>query len=505
MSKFASIPDASTSAVLQALLSETREPNLPSLVQLPSTSTSGSTPGQIRLTQSLRLLPGHRWVVAGTRVGVQADAADAKVLLKLFVGPKAKRHFARELAGAQRLAASGVPTPALLDHGALADGAGSENRLGYCAFVLYDWIEAQTLTVAPSEADFLRVVTAVAAMHEQGVQQTDMHLGNFMVNAEQLLAVDVSSIEALPKGRRGRKAQLDNLAVLFAQRYVTATQTELVSWTQAYQQARSTAWARDDATLPQQLEKRTQAQRYLRVFRYLRKSVRDCTEFKVERSDKQRFVCVREHFDESFAAFARQPELVMNNAEVLKAGNTATVVRARLGGRSCIIKRYNIKNQQHQILQTMRGMSRAQRSWRNSLRLQFLGLPTAAPLALLESRRGALRSTAYLVLEDLGDLDLLKAVQTPEDAQRWAPQAASLLDTLRYCCLIHRDTKASNFIVHNNQLHVIDLDSLMETSYYYGRWREHPGYDKDEARFLRNWEGELQAPFVEALARLKNA
>ncbi len=501
MSRSAATPDASTSAVLQALLSETREPTLPSLVQLPS----AGAPSQIRITQSLRLLPGHRWVVAGTRVGIQEGGADAKVLLKLFVGPKAKRHFARELAGAQRLAASGVPTPALLDHGALADGAGADNRLGYCAFVLYDWVEAETLTAAPSEADFLRVVTTVAAMHEQGVQQTDMHLGNFMVNDEQLLAVDVSSIEALPNGRRGRKAQLDNLAVLFAQRYVTATQRELVGWTQAYQRARSAAWVSDDASLPQQLEKRTQTQRYLRVFRYLRKSVRDCTEFRVELSDTQRFVCVREHFDESFAAFARHPERVMNNAEVLKAGNTATVVRAQLGGRSCIIKRYNIKNRQHQILQTLRRPGRAERSWRNALRLQFLGLPTAAPLALLETWRGALRDTAYLVLEDLGNEDLLQAVQTLEDAQRWAPQAASLLGTLRYCGLVHRDTKATNFIVHNNQLHLIDLDSMKETAYYYGRWRDHPGYNKDEARLLRNWTGELQAPFAEALARLKNA
>lgn len=501
MSRSAATPDASTSAVLQALLSETREPNLPSLVQLPS----AGAPSQIRITQSLRLLPGHRWVVAGTRVGVQEGGADAKVLLKLFVGPKAKRHFARELAGAQRLAASGVPTPALLDHGALADGAGADNRLGYCAFVLYDWIEAETLTVAPSEADFLRVVTTVAAMHEQGVQQTDMHLGNFMVNDEQLLAVDVSSIEALPTGSGGRKAQLENLAVLFAQRYVTAAQSELVQWTQTYQQARSAAWVRDEKTLPQQLEKLTQTQRYHRVRRYLDKSMRDCTEFRAEQAGSQRFICVREHYDDAFAAFARNPESLMVNAQVLKAGNTATVVRAQLGRRTCIIKRYNIKSKRHQIAQTLRRQGRAERSWRNALRLQFLGLATAAPLALLETRQGLLRGTAYLVLQDLGDNDLLQAVQTDQDAQRWAPEVAQLLATLRYCGFVHGDTKATNFIVRNEQLHLIDLDSLIDTTTKQGHWRDHAGYNKDEARLLRNWEAELQAPFAEALARLKNA
>lgn len=491
-------PDASTTAVLQALLSATREPILPSLVQLPATDTLANPsihrPAQLRLTQSLRLLPGHRWVVAGETVH-SPDVPSSKVLLKLFVGPKAKRHFARELAGAQRLSDSGVATPILLDHGCWAEGA-----LGYCAFVLYRWVEAKTLTTVPSEDEFLRVVTTVAALHEQSLQQTDMHLGNFMANAEQLLAVDVSSIEALPSGKSGRKAQLENLAVLFAQRYVAATQTQLPQWTLAYQQARSAAWVRDDQSLPQQLELLTQSRRYHRVRRYLDKSLRDCTEFRVERTAQQRFVCVREHYEESFAALARNPEAVMANAEVLKAGNTATVVRARLGQRCIIIKRYNIKGRRHQLLQSLRRQGRAERSWRNALRLQFLGLPTAEPLALLETWQGPLRGTAYLVLQDLGDTDLLQAVQTPADAQRWAPQVAELLSTLRYCGFVHGDTKATNFIVHHERLHLIDLDSLVDTASGQGRWREHAGYHKDKARLLRNWEGALQAPFAEALS-----
>ncbi len=103
------------------------------------------------------------------------------------------------------------------------------------------------------------------------------------------------------------------------------------------------------------------------------------------------------------------------------------------------------------------------------------------------------------MLEDLGDKDLLQAVQNPADAQRWAPEVARLLHSLRYAGFVHGDTKATNFLVHQDRLHLIDLDSLVDTAGSQGQWRDHPGYGKDEARLLRNWEGELQAPFADAL------
>ncbi len=317
-------PDASTKAALQALASGSRNLHLPCNLRLPVAGEQR----RVQAIRQLRLLPAQRWVVAVRfeSAPVTAAAADSNIdpqqgLLKLFVGPKARRHQARELAAAKRLAQRGVMTPPLLEHGGWL---GDDQATGY--FLLYAWVAGEAPTATPNQAEFCRIVQAVAELHNQGLQQTDMHLGNFLLAQDRVYAVDASDIQELPSGRRQVAAALDNLAVLFAQQPVAAAQTQLADWVSVYQRKSTVPGLGRAANLAPQMVERTHGQRFDRVRRYLQKSLRDCSEFQVEKSAGRRFVCVRQDMGAGLAAFAKDPEGTMAQGQVLKAGNTATVV-----------------------------------------------------------------------------------------------------------------------------------------------------------------------------------
>jgi Ser/Thr protein kinase RdoA (MazF antagonist) len=183
---------------------------------------------------------------------------------------------------------------------------------------------------------------------------------------------------------------------------------------------------------------------------------------------------------------------------VLKAGNSATVIRAEVGARRCVVKRYNVKGPWHALRRSLRIIPRFRRSWLNGQRLHLLAIPTARPLALVERRWGPGRGVAYLVMEDLSDpgvggpRDLAEEVRSGVAAER-VDQVVALFQALQVGELSHGDTKATNFLVDaHDRLCLIDLDAMRS-----GR-RALAG---DVARFLDNFAGRpaLRRRYAEAL------
>lgn len=183
----------------------------------------------------------------------------------------------------------------------------------------------------------------------------------------------------------------------------------------------------------------------------------------------------------------------MAGAAVLKDGNSATVVRLRLGDRGYVVKRYNHKNAWQALRRNLRPTARFRRAWCNGQRLHMLHIPTARPLLLLERRFGPLRGVAYLVMEDLGDLDLATAAAGDTDLDGAVVQGTTtLLRALSAAGLVHGDTKASNFLLTDRGVAIIDLDALREGE---------AGRAGDLQRFLANFDGRpaLQRRFEQAL------
>ncbi|MYH14319.1 MAG: hypothetical protein F4149_03990 [Gammaproteobacteria bacterium] len=415
-----------------------------------------------RVQRIFRLLPGRRLTALGHWRG-------RDLVVKLFMGAGAARYCARERRGVERLAASGTPTPELLgDALAAPDGRA----------LLFDYLpDARPLAAGEAEGA-MNAVRLLAGLHGHGFTHGDPHLANFLRSGGKLWVVDGDGVGRL--WRQGELAELRALAEFLAQHPPT-----LDAWLEkllaGYADSRN--WAAD-ADRMRRAKRLVATARRRRVRRYLAKTERPCTEFHTASNWRWRCLVKRAWRSDAVLlaeAFARDPEGGLKNAEVIKDGNSATVFRLKLGGLPVVVKRYNIKSLSHRIRRWFK--RRALTAWRNGHRLALLAIPTAEPLALVERRWGPLTGRCYLVMADKGDLDLAAEAGT----QGWLPgrldQVTALLAQLKAAELGHGDTKASNFLVHDGRVHLIDLDALSP--------RRDPA--ADAARFLDNFDGTLRA------------
>jgi tRNA A-37 threonylcarbamoyl transferase component Bud32 len=400
-------------------------------------------------TTLFRLLPGRRVVARAERNGVER-------LLKLFVGRGSARQAARERRGADALVAAGVPTAPLLGVGRLAGGGEA---------LLFEFLSGATplgdLLDAKSDARrtldeglAAELLTMLARLHANGLRYRDLHLDNFVRAGNVLYAVDGAAIDRMGTARAQMAiADLGQLLALFR---LDAGLDVAEAW-RTYADA---AGMQSGPSVPATLTHALNRARASRARRYTSKSLRDCSEFRVQRT-ATRFVAVRRAADDdALRALLHNPDHAMRNGVLRKAGNSATLVALEAGSRRLIVKRYNVKSLVHWLQRSVRP-TRAWTSWRNAHRLRMFGVHTAAPVALLEERFGPLRRRGYLVMEELPGVELSQLIRSGEPLPDALIDAvAALLEQLHTLGVVHGDTKASNFIVDGSGVAVIDLDAM---------------------------------------------
>jgi tRNA A-37 threonylcarbamoyl transferase component Bud32 len=419
--------------------------------------------GPLECLEVLRVLPGRR-IVMRARVGSRQCA------LKLFVGDRAARYARRERAGLELLAASGVDTPGLIADLHLPGGEG----------ILVDWLAGSRPVDEQDTLGLADVAAALARLHANGTIQRDAHLNNYLRGEGGMLyAIDGDGVRR--PARLRRRQEIANLALLLAQ-LPPPDATRLPVVAEAYWRARWGSGPRPDELAA--LQRRVHAQRTGRMRRYLRKTLRDCSEFHGERKKGRFVVCARDAWTAQMAEFVDRPEDHLAAGTVLKAGNSATVMRLRIGETAYVVKRYNVKGFFHGLRRALRPTPRYRVAWLSGHRLLRLGIATPRPVALLEARQG-LATVAYLVMEDLGAArDLAQAVVEEGCTAAVGRAVAGLFRGLRDAGLVHGDTKASNFLVRDASVYLIDLDAMRPGSQTRSR---------DVARFLANW---AEAPEV---------
>lgn len=196
----------------------------------------------------------------------------------------------------------------------------------------------------------------------------------------------------------------------------------------------------------------------------------------------------KSHEGPDMRAFMNDPDSAMAGAVMLKDGDSTTVVRLTLDGRELVVKRYNIMGVLHG-LKRLPQPSRAWRCWGSAHVLLRLGIHTPAPVAMIEKRWGPLRRKAWLVTEYIDGEDALQVMsQYPADSpewQHWLMQFSHLFSIMRSECWVHGDMKATNFLLTEEGLVVLDLDGTRRITdpHRFGR-----RFNRDLARFLKNWE-----------------
>lgn len=428
----------------------------------------------------LRHLPGKRLVYRGSW-------KQRSVIVKLFLDSKSShRHWTREKAGVEALENARVLTPELIFSGQLTD------RTPVLVFECLP--DAQTalavwdrLTTLDSKCGLIRqLTTLVAYMHDKGLMQEDLHLENFLISGNQIYAIDGDTICSENRAESLRlKASSRNLALLFAQ--IPPTFDSLIDpISQHYAKCRSVPHSK----LMAQLESALPKVRRSRRRKYVRKSYRTCSEFIRSGGTGQLSISRRDAQGEILDRLLDDPDAFMRDGEILKDGNTTTIVRVQAGDCDWVIKRYNIKSCWHILSRCFRP-TRAWLSWGNAHRLKISGISTPRAVAMIEKRIGPLRSTGYYVCDFVDgpraevffhDDTLSVAIK-----ERAAREFVLLFELFQKLGIRHGDCKAANFIPGNNTPWVLDLDAMSEHCL---RSRFKKLYLEDRRRFLLNWQSQ---------------
>ncbi len=421
----------------------------------------------------LRVLPGRRLVVRARHAGMDRD-----VILKLFHGRGHRRYCERERSGLEAMADAGLAVPARLSE---VSGPGISG-------LVLEYLPGATAVRDTDQRAMETVAEYFGRLHAAGFRQTDQHLGNFVVCRNVVHAVDGDGVRRRrrPFGQRG---DLDNLALLAAQRS-PALDAGLPGLLSAYGRGRGMT-----SPAPEVFRRRLAGARHTRMVRYLAKTRRDCTEFAVRRSPERATFAVRGRGEALLARLFDHPLDESASAflpgEVLKAGNSATLIRTA-GNEPVVVKRFNIKSRRHGLRRMLRRHPRYRRAWMFGQLLTLLAVPTARPLALVEERRGLWRGVAYLIQTDLSGMDLRAEIASTGLSDDRCAEVTALFAMLRSAGLSHGDTKASNFIVHEGRVHLIDLDAMRLSR---------RGLETDLIRFLDNWDAPERMRFEAAFGQ----
>jgi len=443
---------------------------------------------QLRCDEVVRAIPAKRLVCRGVWQG-QA------VFIKLYMG--ADKYWQAECRGLEALHGQGIAAPAVLH-------AGTADHGNLHVIVLAAIEPAQTLANAWEQAGdetarirLLRLaLNTLATHHQAGLEQSDIHLNNFLLATGRLYTLDGGGIRSSGDGELSMRRSSDNLARFFAQFYPRFDALIAPVLPDYASQRGWPAGRLTSATLLQ----RVHFFRHRRQRHFLKKIFRDCSAFVCSKDWRSFRVCDRALATPVLLQLLADPDasLKQTDAHYLKQGNTCTLWSIKVDGRQLVVKRYNIKSLAHRISRMLR-RTRAATSWKNAHRLAMYGILGARPVALVERRFGPLRGKAWLIMEYVSGDDITRLCKDPrpdhQTSRRVVRGVTALLAQLAQCRISHGDMKGTNFIQSPRGIAVIDLDAM----------REHlsdSGFQKrrrrDLQRFMRNW---IPCPDIDALFR----
>jgi tRNA A-37 threonylcarbamoyl transferase component Bud32 len=447
---------------------------------------------QLRCSVTVRLLPGKRKVCEGTLDG-------EPVFAKLYLDSgRGEKHWQREVDGIRAFQERGILSPRLLYAGTAGEG-------GWPVILLAALSDHQSLKdlLAASDPEscghWLKEMAALLAEHHQaGIEQTDLHLGNFVISQNRLYSLDGAGVRTVA-AELDRQASLNNFA-LFLSQLSSSWNSKVPELFAHYAQKRGWAPPAGIGDLQQRVERA----RERRWAKFREKLFRECTAFRYSRSESRTEIISRPDLSPELEALLRDPDSSLQQAStVLKRGNTATVWRADAGDLHLVVKRYNVKSFWHGIKLNLR-RGRAFRSWESAHQLLFHDILTPRPVALLEVRRNRLRPVAYLLTEYVDGVGshhwFLDATTTAEEKADVAGRIARLFRQLQTRRISHGDLKASNILVAGKEVMLIDLDSMRGFGAEKGFQR---AWKRDLRRFMANWQGapELAKLFEQALEK----
>lgn len=427
----------------------------------------------------LRFIPGRRAVFSGNWNG-------CKIVAKFFFKPfRYKTHVKKELEGNALLQKAGVPTVSIV-HSEFCTGINAH-------LLIFKFISSSSNLEKIFKSRFhsksdkqylILLIQLIARMHETGILHNDLHPNNFLLKDEMIYALDGAAVEQISDTPLKKDVGLKNLSILLAQINITGNDL-FYNLIEAYAERRN---FKNVAGTAGKLEKLIAKNRKQMTDRYLKKIYRNSTQVVSRTSFSSSMLCRRKYYTPEMASFLKNPDVAFHDPgrSILKAGNSATVIRHNIDGIEIVVKRYNMKNSFHAMRRAFK-KTRADISWRSAHLLIKNRINTSKPIAMKEKRFGPFRNKAFFVCEYIKGEDvrqyLLKAGVA--DASHMAEEIISLFTRLKSLMISHGDMKFSNIIIQNEEPFLIDLDSMamhkLNARFFYA-------HKKDVNRFLKNWQ-----------------
>lgn len=422
----------------------------------------------------IRTVPNKRIVC----LGVWQNQA---VYAKFFFGDLRQRYAQRDANGIALLQQNQIPTPALLQRTQAPEQQATV--LIIAAHMQANNVEAVMHNANSQErlAIVLHVIETLAKHHLAHLLQTDLYFKNFLIEDKTILTIDGDGIRQF--SHLSDQQAIKNLSVLLSKLDVIEVEDWLPTLLSRYHQINP---------LPnldhEEIKRQTKRYRTKVASQYATKKVfRQCSDVSV-RQTPQSFMAIASHVAKRITFDVLDNiDVHLVDANLLKDGNTCTVMLATVGQTPIVIKRYNIKNTAHLISRMWRP-SRAAASWQNAHRLRLLEIPTPVPIALFEKRLVGLRGKAYFLSEYVASPDISEFfAQTHDKAVRATAvrNTVELFYRLYLLKLSHGDMKATNIKVVENTPMLIDLDSMQQHTWHYFAQKAHV---RDLKRFMQNWQ-----------------
>lgn len=320
--------------------------------------------GEIVCTEVFRVIFSKRIVCLG-------QANENYFIVKLYFAKHgAIRHWKRSDRGCRAFVEQRIPAPGILFSGYIPD-------YGLYAMVfeyLRDAIRIDSALEACSdslerEEVLSKLMTCFASLHEHGILQHDLHLGNFMIKDGVIYSLDGDQV-VNRRGPVGRKRSLTNLALLLANLPVYVA-FGLDTWIDAYARERNWSISDDDRADLKNMALRI---RRKNLSQYLRKVL----------NSRDPFLASSGH---GFFSVFDKRHFVVSLLEILDAAKRSKPAHGALGkaGYKCVTR----GNENMILLSSycvgpliFKGLWGTVRTWRNALMLGRIGLMTPPPVAL---------------------------------------------------------------------------------------------------------------------------
>jgi tRNA A-37 threonylcarbamoyl transferase component Bud32 len=443
---------------------------------------------ELEIDTLLRTVPGKRLVAL-------SKWQNRTVIVKIFISKNRwKRGMLRDLAGINTLKQARIPTPNLL-----LQANTSDNKAGVLIIeYLQQGVSLATLfedaNSEASKAEILEMgVKAVASCHQAGLWQRDIHLDNFMLCSDKVYVLDGADIKS-----RGDamdvETRLKNFAMFLAQ-FPVAQDKQSAELLELYSKH---ATGLSDSEKAGFAKKIVNARRK-RLNAFERKLTRSTSANRCEQSSSFFYVYDRSIHSPELDRFLADPDSFIDENALLKDGNSSTVARIEINERNYVVKRYNIKSFWHGLTRAVRP-SRAHHSWRNASVLEMLGVATPHPYLFLEERVfWFFRRRAYFLCEYIEGKDLGTALEE-QDLKVSTFDTLTLFEALfeimKEYRISHGDMKATNFLLKDGKLYVLDLDAMVRNN---SKAKFTEKFSKDLLRFKKNWVGTSLEPEVDKM------